>query len=227
MLLQPQLPQQQLQPLLRMPITPQENLRPLVFSQGMPSTPVTSQILPRCVSDVFSYTLNVVLTYFFAFRQIPVSPSRLLIPQQIPYTRFTSTPTPLIQSPFLSTPALPTLSVPQLPKPFALQPTLLPPRLQLQPLIQQLLLQQQFYRHPQQLQLFQQLFRPLLFDSTKLFELLVMRIESEQPSTTSFDPRRGSWMSPQDQLHVLNYQLRSLNVANPYVEVSGFLAYLY
>uniref|UniRef100_A0A5K3F9M0 PAT1 domain-containing protein n=1 Tax=Mesocestoides corti TaxID=53468 RepID=A0A5K3F9M0_MESCO len=55
-------------------------------------------------------------------------------------------------------------------------------------------------------------------DTIRIQDVLTARFEADQPDPSDVDPRKGSWMSPHEQLVVLNYQVRSLSVGNPYVE---------
>ncbi|KAL5969991.1 hypothetical protein TSMEX_002311, partial [Taenia solium] len=116
----------------------------------------------------------------------------------MPYSRFAAPPPPLLSS------LTPLTSSGHLQKPFPVSPkvSFLSPTQQLQP----------------QHQFFPQFLRPSPLDPSRLSDILSARIEAEQPDRASFDPRFGAWMSPQDQLLILNCQLRSLNVSNPYVE---------
>lgn len=118
----------------------------------------------------------------------------------MPYSRFAAPPPPLLSS------LTPLNSSSHLQKPFPV-----PPKVSFLSPMQQLQSQHQF---------FPQFPRPSPLDPSRLPEILSARIEAEQPDKASFDPRFGAWMSPQDQLLVLNCQIRSLNVSNPYVEVS-------
>ncbi|VDL14001.1 unnamed protein product [Hymenolepis diminuta] len=52
----------------------------------------------------------------------------------------------------------------------------------------------------------------------KLKEIFAKRIEDVQQNPFYFDLHRGPWMTPQDQIMVLGYQLRSYNCSNTYVD---------
>lgn len=56
----------------------------------------------------------------------------------------------------------------------------------------------------------------------KLKEIFAKRIEDVQQNPFYFDLHHGPWMTPQDQIMVLGYQLRSYNCSNTYVDVSFF-----
>lgn len=56
-------------------------------------------------------------------------------------------------------------------------------------------------------------------DIDRLRDMLTARLEAEQPHSQQFDPYLGSWMSPREQILILQYQMRSISAGNPYVEV--------
>uniref|UniRef100_A0A915EYN1 Uncharacterized protein n=1 Tax=Echinococcus canadensis TaxID=519352 RepID=A0A915EYN1_9CEST len=183
-------PSQQPQPLLRIPTLPPEQLQKLLLSsKGV--VPPQRHFLPNNMS--LSMPLQ---------RLQPMQPRSGLLATPpgppMPYLRFTSPPPPLLSS------STPLTSSCHLQKPFPMLPKVSfpSPMQQLQP----------------QHQFFPQFSRPSPLDASRLSDILSARIEAEQPDKMSFDPRFGAWMSPQDQLLVLNCQLRSLNVGNPYVE---------
>ncbi|VDM25482.1 unnamed protein product [Hydatigera taeniaeformis] len=187
-------PPYQVRPLLGMATPPSEQLQKLLHAT-------------KGVVSPQHHFFNMPVTT--SLQKVQPTPSRngfFMVPSgpSTSYSRFAAPPPPL----FSSLPHL-TSSV-HLQKPFPMPPkvSFLPPMQQLHP------------QHP----LFAQFSPPSPLDPSRLSDILFARIEAEQPDKASFDPRFGAWMSPQDQLLVLNCQLRSLNVANPYVEV-GFCSY--
>ncbi|KAL5106365.1 hypothetical protein TcWFU_008130 [Taenia crassiceps] len=181
-------PPKKVQPLLGMTMLPPEQVQNLLLS-SKGTVPPQQHFFPKMPPQRLQSTQP-----RSGLLVVPPGPS-------MSYSRFSAPPPPLLSS------LTPLTSSSQLQKPFPVSPKVpfLPPMQQ----PQQLQPQHQF---------FPQFLRPPPLDPPRLSDILSARIEAEQPEKASFDPRFGSWMSPQDQLLVLNCQLRSLNVGNPYVE---------
>nr|CDS25309.1 conserved hypothetical protein [Hymenolepis microstoma] len=215
----PPLQQLKPQPLLSMPIAIPEQLQNLLASQS----PQFLQSLMNLRAFQQGIQQNLQQNQQFRGGLISPAPSQNFNPQQFS----APPPPPLISGSFHSHSANSSSRF-QFAKPFPLNPQF-PPR-------PQVMQQHHFTSLPlqQQVAMFNRRPLPTLPPApslpqanggrlppakvAKLKEIFAKRIEDVQQNPFYYDLHCGPWMTPQDQIVVLGYQLRSYNCSNTYVD---------